>query len=129
MDAGAVTAPEQSGAAASPVLVAVLPHPGLLPEIAACYVARMSQRRDRIIAGIIASERDYIRREMDIFFSTLPRAAEGFHLKTTGHTWANRDCRQRRLEGPNFLRDNGRSRQPTSIGMANLSYRRADRTS
>ena len=23
-------------------------------------------------------------------------------LKTTGQTWANRDCRQMRLEGPNF---------------------------
>ena len=27
-------------------------------------------------------ERDYIRRELDIFFSTLPSVAEGFHLKT-----------------------------------------------
>ena len=27
-------------------------------------------------------ERDYIRRELDIFFSTLPSVAEGFHIKT-----------------------------------------------
>ena len=27
-------------------------------------------------------ERDYIRRELDMFFSTLPIVAEGFHLKT-----------------------------------------------
>ena len=27
-------------------------------------------------------ERDYIRRELDMFFSTLPSVAEGFHLKT-----------------------------------------------
>jgi len=26
-------------------------------------------------------ERDYIRRELDMFFSTLPSVAEGFHLK------------------------------------------------
>ena len=28
------------------------------------------------------TERDYIRRELDMFFSTLPSVAEGFHLKT-----------------------------------------------
>jgi hypothetical protein len=28
------------------------------------------------------SERDYIRRELDMFFSTFPTVAEGFHLKT-----------------------------------------------
>jgi len=27
------------------------------------------------------AERDYIRRELDMFFSTLPSVAEGFHLK------------------------------------------------
>ena len=27
-------------------------------------------------------ERDYIRRDLDMFFSTLPSVAEGFHLKT-----------------------------------------------
>ncbi len=29
-----------------------------------------------------APERDYIRRELDMFFSTLPSVAEGSHLKT-----------------------------------------------
>ena len=29
-----------------------------------------------------AQERDYIRRELDMFFSTLPTVAEGFQLKT-----------------------------------------------
>jgi hypothetical protein len=28
------------------------------------------------------AERDYIRRELDMFFSTLPTVAEGFQLKT-----------------------------------------------
>ena len=28
-----------------------------------------------------AAERDYIRRELDMFFSTLPTVAEGFQLK------------------------------------------------
>jgi hypothetical protein len=32
--------------------------------------------------GFSASERDYIRRELNMFFSTLPTVAEGFQLKT-----------------------------------------------
>ncbi len=28
------------------------------------------------------TERDYIRRELDMFFSTLPSVADGFHIKT-----------------------------------------------
>ena len=32
--------------------------------------------------GFSPSERDYIRRELDMFFSTLPTVAEGFQLKT-----------------------------------------------
>ena len=51
--------------------------PGLRPEIAACYVVCMSKLQDRMIAGFTAGERDYIRRELDIFFSTLPSVAEG----------------------------------------------------
>jgi len=31
--------------------------------------------------GFTAGERDYIRRELDMFFSTLPTVAEGFQLK------------------------------------------------
>jgi hypothetical protein len=42
----------------------------------------MSKPQDRMIAGFTSSERDYIRRELDIFFSTLPSVAEGFQLKT-----------------------------------------------
>lgn len=48
----------------------------------ACYVAAMSKTPDRIIAGFTVGERDYIRRELDMVFSTLPRVAEGFQLKT-----------------------------------------------
>ena len=43
---------------------------------------RMSKRQDRMIAGFTSGERDYIRRELDVFFSTLPSVAEGFYLKT-----------------------------------------------
>src|ERR1700734_4166779 len=32
-------------------------------------------------AGFPTGEREYIRRELDIFFSTLPSVAEGFQLK------------------------------------------------
>ena len=42
----------------------------------------MSSGQDRMIAGFTAGERDYIRRELDMFFSTLPSVAEGFQLKT-----------------------------------------------
>jgi hypothetical protein len=42
----------------------------------------MSKQQDRMIAGFTSGERDYIRRELDVFFSTLPSVAEGFHLKT-----------------------------------------------
>ena len=31
---------------------------------------------------LTAAERDYIRRKLDMFFSTLPSVAEGFHFKT-----------------------------------------------
>jgi len=33
-------------------------------------------------ASFTPAERDYIRRELDMFFSTLPTVAEGFQLKT-----------------------------------------------
>lgn len=35
-----------------------------------------------MIAGFTSGERDYIRRELDMFFSTLPTVAEGFLVKT-----------------------------------------------
>ena len=60
--------------------------PGAMPGIrltaAACYVAAMSKTPDRMIAGFTTGERDYIRRELDVVFSTLPSVAEGFQLKT-----------------------------------------------
>jgi 2-hydroxychromene-2-carboxylate isomerase len=42
----------------------------------------MSKTQDRTIAGFTTGERDYIRRELDRFFTTLPSVAEGFQLKT-----------------------------------------------
>jgi hypothetical protein len=42
----------------------------------------MSKIQTAPIAGFTPGERDYIRRELDMFFSTLPSVAEGFHLKT-----------------------------------------------
>jgi hypothetical protein len=35
-----------------------------------------------MLAGFTAAERDFIRRELDMFFSTLPRVADGFQLRT-----------------------------------------------
>ena len=35
-----------------------------------------------MIAGFTAAEREYIRSELDMFFSTLPSVAEGFQIKT-----------------------------------------------
>ncbi len=34
------------------------------------------------VIGFSPGERDYVRRELDMFFSTLPTVAEGFQLKT-----------------------------------------------
>src|SRR5271170_4871726 len=42
----------------------------------------MSQMQDDSAAALTAKERDYIRRELDMFFSTLPTVAEGFMLRT-----------------------------------------------
>ncbi len=42
----------------------------------------MSKTQSRMIAGFTPGERDYIRRELDQFFSTLPSVADGFQLKT-----------------------------------------------
>jgi hypothetical protein len=42
----------------------------------------MSKMQNRTVATFTAEERDYIRRELDVFFSTHPTVAEGFYLKT-----------------------------------------------
>src|SRR5271157_5194927 len=54
----------------------------LRAEITACCVGRMSKQQDRMIAGFTTGERGYIRRELDVVFSTLPSVAEGCILKT-----------------------------------------------
>src|SRR5271166_4426646 len=43
---------------------------------------RMSKMQNVAVATFTAREREYIRRELDSFFSTLPSVAEGFQLKT-----------------------------------------------
>jgi len=48
----------------------------------AWYARAMSKPRNEIAGGLTAGERDYIRRELDMFFSTLPRVADGFQLRT-----------------------------------------------
>ena len=42
----------------------------------------MSKTPNGMIAGLTSGERDYIRRQLDRFFSTLPSVAEGFQLRT-----------------------------------------------
>jgi hypothetical protein len=42
----------------------------------------MSTLNQPIAAGFTPGERDYIRRELDMFFSTYPTVAEGFMIKT-----------------------------------------------
>jgi hypothetical protein len=42
----------------------------------------MSKPQTAMIAGFTSRERDYIRRELDQFFSTLPSVADGFQLRT-----------------------------------------------
>jgi hypothetical protein len=41
----------------------------------------MSQSQERKAAGLTPGERDYIRRELGRYFTTLPSVAEGFQLK------------------------------------------------
>ena len=42
----------------------------------------MAKMQTAPIAGFTPGERDYIRRELDMFFSALPTVAEGFQLKS-----------------------------------------------
>jgi hypothetical protein len=42
----------------------------------------MSKMQAAPVAGFSAAEREYIRRELDMFFSTLPTVAEGFQLRS-----------------------------------------------
>jgi hypothetical protein len=42
----------------------------------------MSKMQSELIATFTPGERDYIRRQLDRFFSTLPTVADGFQLKT-----------------------------------------------
>jgi hypothetical protein len=42
----------------------------------------MSKTQKAMIAGFTAAERDYIRSELDMYFSTLPSVAEGFQIRT-----------------------------------------------
>jgi hypothetical protein len=42
----------------------------------------MSETHPGPVVGFSAGERDYIRRELDMFFSTYPTVADGFMLKT-----------------------------------------------
>jgi hypothetical protein len=42
----------------------------------------MSDMHPGRVVGLSAGERDYIRRELDMFFSTFPTVAEGFMLKS-----------------------------------------------
>jgi hypothetical protein len=44
-------------------------------------LSSMKDARERLIAGFTAGEREYIRRELDQFFSSLPSVAEGFQLR------------------------------------------------
>jgi hypothetical protein len=42
----------------------------------------MIRSKSALIAGFTSAEREYIRRELDQFFSSLPTVAEGFQLNT-----------------------------------------------
>jgi len=42
----------------------------------------MSKSDTTVTAAFTAGERDYIRRELDRFFSTLPSVADGFQIRT-----------------------------------------------
>ncbi len=52
------------------------------PALRAMIAAMTMSEPPNAPAPFTPAERDYIRRELDMFFSTLPSVAEGFHLKT-----------------------------------------------
>jgi hypothetical protein len=54
----------------------------------------MTRSKSALIAGFTSAEREYIRRELDQFFSTLPTVAEGFQLNTwqVAQTRASQNC-------------------------------------
>jgi hypothetical protein len=45
-------------------------------------VRLMSLSESPAVAGLTSDERAYIRRELDLFLSTLPRVADGLYLRT-----------------------------------------------
>jgi hypothetical protein len=51
--------------------------------------------KSALIAGFTSTEREYIRRELDQFFNTLPTVAEGFQLNTWrgGAKKVSQNCR------------------------------------
>jgi hypothetical protein len=64
-------------------------------------------------------ERDYIRRELDMFFSTYPTVAEGFHLKT----WrGGPQAGQPKLPPAHRLLDRGLMRLDTGSGPPRLFF-------
>ena len=51
------------------------------PATTGAILAAMSDLQRRMIGGLTPGERDYIRRELDLYFTTLPAVAEGFQLR------------------------------------------------
>ena len=80
----------------------------------------MSKTQTAPPTGFTPGERDYIRCELDMFFSTLPRVAEGFHLKT----WRGGPHAGQPKLSPNAKRsvERGRIRLDTSQRLPRLFY-------
>lgn len=51
-------------------------------KVGYAWEARMSKTQTLPIVALTTSEREYIRRELGMFFSTLPTVVAGFQLKT-----------------------------------------------
>ena len=85
--------------------------------------------------ALTPGERDYIRSELDVFFSTLPSVAEGFHLKTwRGGPQAGQPKVPQAaagLLGRGLMRLDAATRQPrlffTDAGLAALQAMMADK--
>ncbi len=85
--------------------------------------------------ALTPGERDYIRSELDVFFSTLPSVAEGFHLKTwRGGPQAGQPKVPQAaagLLGRGLMRLDAATRQPrlffTDAGLAALHAMMADK--
>ena len=99
---------------------------GGTPARTCAKVQSMMTSDNRTIVVLSSGEREYIRRELDVFFSTLPSVADGFQLRT----WRGGPQKgQPKLPPPaRSLVDRGLMRLDTSHSIPRLFFTEAGTT-